>query len=248
MGFLSEIKKLLFAKKSVAKSAARKSKDYVVDKAEDLEESAKHFANETGSSLKEKTSGLRDSIMDTTGNIVDKGKEAWDDISEKVGESEIVKKAADISEDVGEKILDAGEGFMDKAKDVSESIGEKVLDVKDDLMDKARDLTSDLSEKLDDTIEKAQKMEAEEAAIPKKDFADETLDTGGSLLDGTDDFFEKASRYADGDYSGALEGKTEIIEPIEPVEKKPPAKAAGFEDLDGDGNEMIDDAIISEEE
>jgi gas vesicle protein len=270
MGFLSEIKKLLFAKKSVAKSAARKSKDYVVDKAEDLEQSAKEFAKDAGSSVKEKTSGLRDSIMDTTGSIVDKGKEAWDDISEKVGESEIVKKAADISENVGDKILDAGEktvdyakdisekvgeqvldkgeDFMEKAKDISESVGEKVLDVKDDLMEKARKMTADLGEKLDETIEKAEKMAEEEAATPKKDFADETLDTGDSLLSGTDDFFEKAARFADGDYSSALEGKTTIIESKEVIEKKPPAKAAGFEDLDGDGNEMIDDAIISEEE
>lgn len=33
-----------------------------------------------------------------------------------------------------------------------------------------------------------------------------------------------------------------------PSEPKAPAKVAGQEDLDGDGNEMIDDAIIVNEE
>ncbi|MBK8370992.1 MAG: hypothetical protein IPL20_06375 [Saprospiraceae bacterium] len=53
-------------------------------------------------------------------------------------------------------------------------------------------------------------MEAEEAMQPKKEFADETLDAGGSLLDNKDDFFNKASQYADGHYDAFSEGKVVV--------------------------------------
>ena len=43
MGFLSEIKKLLFVKKSVAKSAADKGMDYSKEKASDLYDGSKDF-------------------------------------------------------------------------------------------------------------------------------------------------------------------------------------------------------------
>ena len=91
-------------------------------------------------------------------------------------------------------------------------------------------------------------MAAEEAANPTTKYSEETLDTGGSLLDGSDDFFSKASKFADGDYDSFSEGKIEISEDMTASSPKEIAKAAGFTDHDGDGNELIDDAIISEEE
>ena len=82
----------------------------------------------------------------------------------------------------------------------------------------------------------------------KKEFADEDLNTGqSSLLDGKDDFFSKANQYADGDYGAFDDGKPKIVkneDVVEPLQK--PGKAAGFEDLDGDGDEIIDDAIMEE--
>jgi len=200
------------------------------------------------------------------GNAMDKAK----DLADTLGETEIVKKAASVSENVGDKVLDTGEAFMEKAKSVSESVGEKVLDkggdaldgaasisesvgskvldVKDDLIEKAKAATADLSTKLDETIEKAEKMAAEEAANPTPKYAEVTLDAGDSLLDGTDDFFSKAAKYADGDHGAFSEGKIEINENVTASPAKEISKAAGFTDHDGDGNEMIDDAIISEEE
>ena len=284
MGFFSEIKRLLFVKKSVAKSAAEKSGDYIKEKAEDIAESSKEFVKDTGETISHKTSGLRDAVMekskdwmdkgkDMAEDLGDKGKELFEDISEKgkelyedISESEPVKKMADFTEDVGEKVMDAGEKVMDKfkstsedmgesafdlgdklsekGKDWSEKIGEKVLDVKDDLVEKAKDVAGDLSEKLDATIEKAEEFEAEEAAKPKKEFSEETLDTGESLLTGSDDFFEKAAKFADGDYEAITEGTTTILDEKVEETKKEISKAAGFEDLDGDGNEIIDDAVI----
>ena len=64
-----------------------------------------------------------------------------------------------------------------------------------------------------------------------------------------DDFFSKASKYAEGDYSMGkpviLKKDGEQTPPDKPVDER---KAYGFEDADGDGNEFIDDAIIDTDE
>ena len=341
MGFFSSIKRLLFAQKAVAKSAAEKTADYAMEKGNDLTDKAKDIVEDTGGSIMEKTSGLRDAVMNKAEDLMEKGKDLAEDaiekgkefaadasdiaesaiekgkniagdLSDKIGDNEVVKKAAkvsesvgdkvltagetvvgnakSVSESVGEKVLDAGEKVMDKAasisedigsvvldkgadvmdraKDLSEQIGHKALDVADDVVARAKDFAGDMSEKLEATIEQAQKMEAEEALQPKKDFADDTLDVEGSLLEDTDDFFSKADKFASGEYDAFSEGKI-TIQNTDGMELKASdapskpaldydaatdatidsgAKAAGFEDLDGDGNELIDDAIISEED
>ncbi len=341
MGFLSSIKKLLFAQQSVAKSAAEKTADYAMEKGTDFTDKAKDIVEETGGNIMEKTSGLRDAVMnkaedflekgkdlaedaiekgkefasdatDMAESAIEKGKEFAGDLSDKVTDNEVVKKAADVSESVGDKVLSAGEAVvgsaksisesvggkvldagesvmekaatisedvgsvvlekgadvMDRAKDLSEEVGHKVMDVADDVVARAKDFAGDMSEKLDDTYEKAKQMEAEEALNPKKDFADETLDVEGSLLEGSDDFFSKADKFASGDYGAFSEGKITIkdTDGLELKASDKPSKpsldydsatdlaiesgktAAGFDDLDGDGNELIDDAIVSEEE
>lgn len=351
MGFLSSIKRLLFVKKSVTKSAAEKTADYAKEKGGELTNKAKDIVEDTGDSIMEKTSGLRDAVMskaedlaemgrdlaedavekskefaadasdmaesalekgkDMAQSAIEKGKNIAGDISDKIEGSEVVKKTADVSESVGdkvlivgetlvggaktvsesvgEKVLDTGEKVMDKAasnledvgsvvldkgayvmdraKDLSEQVGHKALDAAEDLVAKAKEFAGDMSEKLDQTIENAQKMEAEEALKSKKDFADETLDAEGSLLEDTDDFFSKADKYASGEYDAFAEGKITIKDTDGIVLKasdtpsKPSldydaatdaaiesdSKAAGFQDLDGDGNELIDNAIISDE-
>lgn len=112
-------------------------------------------------------------------------------------------------------------------------------------MEKAKEATDKLGEKLDETYEKAKAFEAEEALKPKGEFAEDTLTAGGSLLEGTDDFFSKADKFADGDYGAFSEGKTTISKPDNiDITPKDPVVAAGFIDADGDGNEIIDDAVI----
>lgn len=361
MGFLSSIKKLLFAQKSVAKSAAEKSVDYAKEKSSEIADKTMDMAEDAGATLMEKTSGLRDAVMNTAEDLMEKGKdlaenageyaeaalekgkelaedayeavtdndivdsakgatmdagkavsstgasmmdkakstaesalekgkEMASDAYDALADNELVQKAGEVSESVGDKVLDAGEAFMDKAKSVSESVGEQVLDkggdladkaksisetvgekvleAKDDLVERAKEFAGDMGEKLDATIDKAQKMEAEEAAKPKREFAEDTIDADGSLLEGTDDFFSKADKFAKGDYDAFSEGKITIKDeaglelkadanPSKPKldfdgtntkEAQAAGKAAGFTDLDGDGNELIDDAIISEDE
>jgi len=136
---------------------------------------------------------------------------------------------ADVSENVGAKVLETSDKAMDKLSDAKDFISEK-----------AKDVASQVSKKFDETVEKAETFMAEENAKPKKEFADETLTTGDDLLASKDDFFAKADQFSKGNYNAFSEGKITI----EKIEPKSPAKTAGQEDLDGDGNEQIDDAII----
>ena len=156
-----------------------------------------------------------------------------------------------MAENVGAKVMATGATIADKAADISENVGAKVLettgntmdklgDAKDFIADKARDVAAQVGQKFDETVEKAESFLAEENAKPKKEFSDETLTTGDDLLAGKDDFFAKADQYAKGDYDAFSEGKITITQ----AEPKAPAKTAGQDDLDGDGNEQIDDAII----
>ena len=74
-------------------------------------------------------------------------------------------------------------------------------------------------------------------------------------LDTKDSFFEKAARFADGDYhnEGAPrpEGEISITDAPEGYvakNKQGDTPLPGFEDSDGDGNELIDDATIVEDD
>ena len=160
-----------------------------------------------------------------------------------------MSKAGEVSTAVGGVVLEKGGDLLEKTKDLSEDVGEKVLKVTDNLAERASEVKDQLSEKLDQTMDKADAWAAEQKANPKPEFAEDTLDASGSLLEGKDDFFAKADKYASGDYGAFSEGKVTLDDSITPIEKTefdklPPA--TGFEDLDGDGNEIIDDAIIDE--
>ena len=63
-------------------------------------------------------------------------------------------------------------------------------------MDKAKEVAADLENRFDQTFQKAQEEAAKDSAKPKSEFAETPLDTGGSTLEGTDDFFDKAKKYA----------------------------------------------------
>ena len=245
MGFLSEIKKLLFASKSVAKHQGEKGIEYGMEKGAELASKGKDVIGDVGENIIGKTSGLRDAVLeksgDTLGSLKDTAGDALGSLKDTasgaydtLADNELVNKAGDFAEDVGGKVMETGGDLLEKAGDL-----------KDNLVEKAGELKDIASDKLDETYEKAKAFEAEEALKPKGEFADETLTAGGSLLEGTDDFFSKADQYAEGDYGAFSEGKTTISKPDNlELPEKPAVVAAGFEDLDGDGNEIIDDAQI----
>lgn len=192
---------------------------------------------------------------------------------------EAAKKAGDFVEDVGEEVLEKGGELAEKLGQTAEKVGGKVLDAADeiggelkkkagDLFEKAREAGSKLegkaeslfekaqqeaakeAESMDEIVEKTQKM-GEELKKKVEDRAAGRKEESDSLLGGTDSFFDRARRFAEGDYhnEGARTGDMKISK--DPDFKPKPKKEGtvpGFEDLDGDGDELIDDAIIDDEE
>ncbi len=328
MGFFNEIKKVLFGAKAVTKSAADKAADYgkekgadFLDSADDFLDSAKDTAGDVGSTMKDKGSEFLDKAKDAAGDFkesfsekasdfVDGAKDVANKTYDSLAENEMVNKAGDVAENVGEKILDAGKVFeekagsvaenvgevildkggdlMEKGKELSENIGEKIHDIAGDAMEKASDLGSNIMDKTDDLIEKANAEAAKdnlenqideasslgerlEKHIKGKDILDQKDPPIGydkldeSLLEGKDDFWSKAEKYAQGDYSGkgndeapsesndifanTEERQKQLEEGTDETPEKEPFKGEikGYTDLDGDGDPLIDDAIIDED-
>jgi hypothetical protein len=159
---------------------------------------------------------------------------------------EVGKRVIEGTEKLGQTVLEKADDLADRAGDIAENVGQKVKEGSEILKDRAKEAVEYLDKKLDETTEKAKQLDAE---LNKNDqdgdgFADEQADLGKSTLEGSNDFFEKAKRFAEGK---PLEDKTIISEHRDENIEKPTYKTYGFEDGDGDGNEMIDDAIIEEE-
>lgn len=189
-----------------------------------------------------------------------------------------VDKAKEFTEDVGKEVIDKGGKFVNKAADVAEDLGGKVLEFGDILKDQATEVGSKLKEQGKAIFEKAQEEAAKEQAkqdlidkavqeqaakdhqraldeMAKK--AEQINETGNAALDnikktpgmdGFDDFFSKASRFADGDYhnKGAEKPEVSIDKTGKTDKPKTTGKLTNFTDNDGDGDELIDDAIIEE--
>lgn len=278
MGIFSEIKKLFFVTTSVGKSAADKGIDLakdaggeLVDKAGDLASAAGSKATSLGGDILDKAGDLGGNLADKTGDLRDAILHSAEGTMKMVEKNETLKKVATTAENIGEKVLSTGEDLLnkggeavesigskilgenhehlEKAKDFTEKVGGKVLETKDNIVEKASDIMDDINTKIDETLEKAQAEEAAEAAAPPPEpFYEKMKDSKNeSLLDGTDDFFSKAEKFADGDYAGVQEGMITVDDTVHEVEKEV-AKAGGFTDHDGDGNELVDDAIVVVEE
>jgi len=260
-----------------AKDAAGDFTESFSEKASDFVEGAKGAANKTYDSLAEnetvnKAGGVAE---DVGGKILDAGKK-------------FEEKAGSVAENVGGVILDKGGDLLEKGKDLSENIGGKIHDLAGDAMDKANDLGNTLQDKTNDLVEKANAAAAQddlenhldeastfgerlENHVKGKDILDQKDAPIGydnlkeDLLEGKDDFWSKAEKFAEGDYSG--EGKKEtppaandIFANTEERQKqlgeaakeeatKEPfqGEIKGFTDIDGDGDPLIDDAIIDED-
>ena len=124
MGIINDLKKLFFGASSVSKHAAEKTGNYIKEESEEIIDSAKNTMAEAADAVIDKTSGLKDSIKENSNELIEKAKSKIDEIAE----TPIVKKAAEVSEDIGDKILTAGEKVFEKASDLSEKIGEKGSD------------------------------------------------------------------------------------------------------------------------
>ena len=276
MGILNDLKKLFFGAESVAKSSVDKGVDAakeassraaekaeqltkdVLDKTSGLKEAILHSAEGTinmvnkSEKLKkvaEGTERLSEKALEGGENLIRKGSELAENLGEKIistGES-LYQKGGKSVEKIGDKILGENQENLEKVKDFTEDVGSKVLKAKEEMVQKAKEKLSDLDSTIDETLAKAKEQEMREAAKPKKDLRTVLDENEPSMLDDEDDFFKKAEKFAEGDYGGVLEGQVTIQDTGE-SRKKTPAKAAGFTDLDGDGNELVDDAIVEGEE
>ena len=264
MGIVNDLKKIFFGASSVAKSAAESTTDFIKEEGGDILSKGKDLVTEAGKTVIDKTGDLKDAVTDNSGSILDtakdklsdvadgisenpfvqSAKEKMSDVAEGLSENPLVQSAQEKAENLGRKILDTGGDAAEKGLEVSESVGEKLLEAKDRVAKNASEIKDQISEKMDETMKKAEAWEAEQANKPPKgEFAENDLDAGGSLLDGTDDFFSKADKFGDGDYDAVNEGKMTIEEAPKDVSKTI-ADLAGFDDADGDGNPLVDDADI----
>ena len=145
-----------------------------------------------------------------------------------------------------------------RAKEKAGELGEKALN-------RAAELGAGLKAKTDAFVDhanrKAEKMRMEEAIENAKRAAEQaeararafdqketSRDTSDSVLDGTDSFFERADRFARGDYHN--EGGKDVRIKEDPDYRKPEKSNIidGFGDADGDGDSLIDDAILDEDD
>jgi len=281
MGFIDDMKKLLWAKKAVAKSAAKKGakefqditsegydrvKDFtddVTDKAEDAFDKAKDYvSSKTESSSWEKpeedfvpSSG---SDSETVAPISDTMKKAAQAGSKKFEQAKKAgSEAFDQAKKTGGEVLDKAVDMSDKVWEKAEEIGEKVAEA--DIPGKAKDLVDKVTEKvntkMDDMLKKAEELdetiEEERKAMDADDdgYADipthQKLRDQGSLIDDKDDFWSKADSFAAGDYSM---GKARVVGTDDTMnEDTDDGPLKGFADNDGDGDPLMDDAIIVED-
>lgn len=223
MGFFSEIKKLLFVKKSVAKSAADKAveagketggkildsagdfMDDAKDSAGDLADSALSKASETLNKVKDITGDIGEKVMEKTGETLLKGKEIVEDFSNKVADSPIVESTKETVEGVGEFVIDKGSDALDKAKDLAEDVGSKVLDATTPVVDKTKDLAENIGATVlgtgGDAVDKAKGL--------AEDVGEKVLDKGGKAFDRVKEVYsdagEKLSQKAKDFYDAAQE-------------------------------------------
>ncbi|MCP9237271.1 hypothetical protein [Lewinella sp. JB7] len=144
-----------------------------------------------------------------------------------------------------------------KAKDAAGKIGDEVLnraaavgaDLKgktDAFIDHANREAEKI--KLEESIEQARAAAAQaEARARAFDNKETERDTDASTLSGTDSFFDRADRFARGDYHNEGGKPMRVQDDPDYKPRKKSDLIAGFEDADGDGDSLIDDAVIEEE-
>lgn len=277
MSFLNDMKKLFFAKKSVAKSAAKKSAEEIKEASEEGYDVMKGFgedvaekANKTLEDVKKYMSRKKESDWDAPEEeIVPDGKKSpgaesdtVDPISESMKQAsgggrknphlEELKKTG---KETLDKAVETSDKFWEKAEDVGKKAGEEGLKLGKKVEDKARDIGEKISDKLDEMVEKAEKLDKtieEERRAMDADgdgFADtpthEKLRQQGSLLKDKDDFWSKAEKFAEGDYSM---GQARVVGKDDSVKKSDSGNIKGFDDADGDGDSLVDDAIVVDDE
>lgn len=165
--------------------------------------------------------------------------------------SEQLKETAD---EVSTKFQEKSAEFQEKLKDVAQDVGAKLAEKGSEALDKAKEVGGQLKEKFNNLVDKAtqeaEKDRLEQEAIKaaaaqqeaewQKRAADKNAE---STLGGMDSFFEKASRFADGDYHNTGSKKPMEDDP-NVLELKPDPNFKKEKKAEDD---QIDDAIIDKD-
>ena len=277
MGFLKEIKKALFGAKAASRSMADKvrgsGEEMAKPASQALEEQEKVAARdmfkepETTKGQQGETDDF-DLFADTAERSATGGTDTPTDHDEDLdrlfedeeepaaepkgkkhgtGTSEQARKFQQEAEEIGDEILRKGGQALEGARTLAGKFFEKA----GDLVERAQ---KEAAEELDKKVEAARKLE-EKLEKEKRKYEDprkNIFEDNEDLLSEHDDFFEKARRFAEGDYQN--EGKKTPSGKMD-IQRDPDFKARdktgtvpGFEDLDGDGDEIIDDAIIDDDD
>lgn len=190
-------------------------------------------------------------------------KKKFDEFSEEFSKAagEAGEKAAEISERVGKKVLDASDKINERLFDEGEKLwgkakekGSSFMDRFEGFVDKANEEAE--KESIDDLTKEAKAMDEElERRVKERGQRSnaENLerDRRKDPMGGMDSFFDKAERFAEGDYTGegVASGKDMTIRKDPDYKpKENTGKVKGFDDLDGDGDEIIDDAILDDDD
>ena len=145
-----------------------------------------------------------------------------------------------------------------KAKAAAERAGEELLDRAArkgaDLKTKADkfvDYANREAErmKMEEAVEKARRAaEQAEARARAFDNKESERDSDSSTLSGTDSFFDRADRFARGDYHNEGGKDMRIQEDPNYRPEKKGDLIGGWDDNDNDGDSLIDDAVIDEDD
>ena len=131
--------------------------------------------------------------------------------------------------------------LMDTTINKSKELFTKVESEAKNLFNRFDKYTNDLESKM-----KKREVEYERLKQERR----EKYNPADSLFEGTGGLFDKARKFMEGEEQKeqAKDGEMKIIQPEAKPKKlpNPDDKVYGFEDLDGDGNPFIDDAIVEE--
>lgn len=256
MGLLNFFKQLFGGDEQKAKAAEEKIKE--------TSQKAGDFVENVGNKVIEKSKPILENLEKTTEelgrNIIEGSKDFTEkagDFAEKTGEK-IIKTSNEFWKDVqegSEKMSEKGQQFSQKASEFTEEVGAKVKENAEKTWETLKEQADKLNKKIrgdedEPFVPKEDPFKEYENSHEEKSHLDALKDTPGFE---SGSFFDKASKFAEGDYDAVKDpNKPKII--IDPIQDAPAAQEPwnatvhGFEDRDGDGDPIIDDAEIIKEE
>lgn len=228
------------------------------DKVQEKAEQAGQFAEKVGKDVLDTAKPVLDKLQQNTehvGKVVLENSKEWTD------------KAGTFTEDVGRKVMDTTETLWNTMKENAEDLGKKILNKEEDVPKETPDVFSsgqstgskydNLFNDTDSTstnkVNSDVHKKEEKPFVPKEDpfkkydnshekssHLDELKSKG--TVGGS--FFDKAEAFAEGRYDDVKDSFIQEDETSGEKKNRFDGKIYGFEDQDGDGDPLIDDAII----